>query len=292
MKKIVVAVSGGVDSIVLLDILVNLVKAGKLKRELIVAHFEHGIRDVSADDLEFVSKLAKNFGLKFEFECGDLGKNASEDKARAARYEFLRKVSDKYGKAEIATAHHKNDLVETILINFQRGTGWRGLAVLDSDDIWRPLISKTKNDLLNYAKKHKLLWHEDSTNESDKYLRNRLRRQLRNISSDDVDKIYNLWQDQIKNKDEIDNEVLKIIKNISNNHDDKIYYPRYFFAQIESREAVEILRQIVINETSNTLTRPQLFNLWMNIKTISTGKKIDITGKKHVCFAKTEFFFE
>ena len=88
------------------------------------------------------------------------------------------------------------------------------------------------------------------------------------------------------------NEVLKIIKNIGNNHDDKIYYPRYFFAQIESREAVEILRQIVINETSNTLTRPQLFNLWMNIKTISTGKKIDITGKKHVCFAKTEFFFE
>ncbi len=292
MKKIIVAVSGGVDSVVLLDILAKLSRSGKLNRELIVAHFEHGIREDSVLDLELVRNLAENHGLKFEFKHGKLGENSSEEKARTARYNFLREISKKYDDAKIATAHHKNDLAETVLINLERGTGWRGLAVLDSEDIWRPLLGRTKSEILDYAKKHELSWHEDSTNSSDKYLRNRLRKKLENSSDENLNSVLNLWQKQIGLKSEIDEEVDEKILEIIKNKDGKMYFSRYFFSQIESEIAIEILRKIVMNQTGKTLTRPQLLNFWLNIKTVQMGKKIQLSGKNTIKFTKTEFFFE
>ena len=122
MNKIVVAVSGGVDSVVLLDFLVRFFrnKNGQkwLEENLIVAHFEHGIRGKeSQEDCEFVRRLAEKDRLKFEFEHGNLGENSSEEKARNARYIFLRKIA-KRENAIIFTAHHKNDLAETFALNF------------------------------------------------------------------------------------------------------------------------------------------------------------------------------
>ena len=121
MKKIVVAVSGGVDSVVLLDFLVHFFrnKNGQkwLEENLIVAHFEHGIRGKeSQEDCEFVRRLAIKYGVKFEFKNGNLGENSSEEKARNARYIFLRKIA-KRENAIIFTAHHKNDLAETFALN-------------------------------------------------------------------------------------------------------------------------------------------------------------------------------
>jgi tRNA(Ile)-lysidine synthetase-like protein len=132
MKKMLVAVSGGVDSVVLLDFL-----AEKLTREhgaefmranLVVAHFEHGIRGAeSLADLEFVKGLAEKYGVKLVFEYGDLGEKASEEVARKARYDFLRRVAEAEN-AVIFTAHHKNDLAETFALNLARGGGWRAVA--------------------------------------------------------------------------------------------------------------------------------------------------------------------
>ena len=139
MKKIVVAVSGGVDSVVLLDFLVHFFrnKNGQkwLEENLIVAHFEHGIRrKESQEDCEFVRRLAEKDRLKFEFEHGNLGENSSEENARNARYIFLRKIA-KRENAIIFTAHHKNDLAETFALNLARGGGWRAVACFDSPDI-------------------------------------------------------------------------------------------------------------------------------------------------------------
>ena len=102
-NKYVVAVSGGVDSVVLLHML-----AHRPDIELVVAHFDHGIRDYSVADAQFVKELADSYGLPFESRREKLGKQASEDLARSRRYAFLRSVADKH-QAKIMTAHHADD---------------------------------------------------------------------------------------------------------------------------------------------------------------------------------------
>lgn len=171
----VVAVSGGVDSIALLDMVaLNEVQLPDVE-QVVVAHFEHGIRDDSDEDAQFVEGRAQHYGYQCEIGHGTLGKNASEEVAREARYAFLRQVCKKY-KATLVTAHHEDDVLETMIINLLRGTSWRGMASLQSsDDILRPLLDRSKHDLLEYAKRHNLQWREDSTNQDENYLRNYIR---------------------------------------------------------------------------------------------------------------------
>lgn len=184
-KIYIVAVSGGVDSVVLLDKLVK----GELKvpyNELIVAHFDHGIREESGADAEFVQELAQKYKLKYEGGRAELGIGASEDRARRARYTYLRQICKKYNASGILLAHHQDDQIETAIINLLRGTSWRGLASMtefssnDADKmlIIRPLLSQTKMQLIQYAHAHELVWREDSTNDDPKYLRNYVRQTL------------------------------------------------------------------------------------------------------------------
>lgn len=171
----VVAVSGGIDSVVLLHILAHAMPAERL----IVAHFDHGIRDDSVEDRQFVAQLAKDYGLRFEFDEGHLAKDVSEAVARQARYQFLRRVKQSHNATHIVTAHHDDDVLETAIINLLRGTGRKGLGSLRSHgDLYRPLLSTPKTHIEAYAKTHGLSWHEDSTNASSVYLRNYIRQQL------------------------------------------------------------------------------------------------------------------
>lgn len=176
-KKYIVAVSGGVDSVVLLDLLYG--QVDKPKENLIVAHFDHGIRPNSAKDRKFVEGLTKKYGLKFFYEEGHLGSDASEALAREKRYEFLNKIKKQTGASAIVTAHHKDDVLETVIINILRGTGRKGLSSLASrSGIIRPLLQFTKKDILDYAAKNNLAWREDETNIEQKYLRNYVRHTL------------------------------------------------------------------------------------------------------------------
>lgn len=254
MNKFVLAISGGVDSVVLLDMF-----AKHPDSEIIVAHFDHGIRQDSADDAKFVESLAKKYGCKFETKREELGSNASEELARDRRYEFLRTVAKKYD-ARLVTAHHADDVIESIAINLTRGTGWRGLAVLDSGII-RPLTNMTKQEIIEYAKKNKLTWHEDSTNISDDYLRNRIRKSLENYNEDSKRQLLGLWAQQKSIKKSIYNEVENLI-------DGGPEYSRYFFINIDQDSAIECLRHI----THGLLTRPQLINLLIIVKVIMAGK--------------------
>lgn len=169
----VVAVSGGVDSVVLLRLLSNKPGVG-----LVVAHFDHGIRTGSEKDRVFVQKLAAKYGLPFEFEQGKLGAKASEETARKARYAFLEKIKEAAGAGAIVTAHHQDDMLETAIINILRGTGRRGLTSLKSAKIIRPLLDVPKKDIVAYAKKHQLAWREDPTNVDTDYLRNWVRHNI------------------------------------------------------------------------------------------------------------------
>jgi tRNA(Ile)-lysidine synthetase-like protein len=169
--RYVVAVSGGVDSVVLLDML-----AAQPELELVVAHYDHGIRSDSTEDRKLVQELAQRYGLPFEFEEGKLGEHASEETARTARYAFLRAVHDRHQSDAIITAHHMDDLLETAILNLVRGTGRKGLSSLRSqDELLRPLLAVPKRQLKRYAHTRGLTWREDSTNTDDRYLRNYIR---------------------------------------------------------------------------------------------------------------------
>jgi len=172
----VLAVSGGVDSVALLDLIVSKIQDPRSKILLTVAHFDHGIRPDSASDADFVRDLAKKYELPFETARVELGPDASEATARLARYEFLFAVCKKH-KAKLVTAHHQDDLLETAVINLLRGSGSRGLSgMLTNPSIERPLLQTKKAEIIAYAKVNKLQWREDSTNQSEAYLRNRLRK--------------------------------------------------------------------------------------------------------------------
>lgn len=250
--KYLVAVSGGVDSVVLLDML-----AKRQQAELVVAHFDHGIRLDSADDARFVKQLAVRYGLPFFSKREELGKGASEELARARRYTFLQEQAKKHN-ATIVTAHHKDDLIETITINIYRGTGWRGLAVFGNKNVFRPLLSLTKNDIYEYALKNNLEWVEDSTNKEAVYLRNRLRMALGKVSFPIKEKLEELWDKQKLLRDEIDEEARELIRKP---------YSRYFFTSIDTPVAAELLRHILLVETEKALTRPQLERTLLAIKT-------------------------
>ncbi|HEY1085679.1 MAG TPA: tRNA lysidine(34) synthetase TilS [Candidatus Saccharimonadales bacterium] len=272
--KYVVAVSGGVDSVVLLDMLASRHKPD----QLIVAHFEHGIRGKdSENDAEFVKLLSKKYRLKYELGQGNLTKNASEALAREKRYDFLKRMAKKHN-ARIVTAHHQDDLIETIAINMTRGTGWRGLAVMDGQEVSRPLLGKTKDDLYDYALSRDLEWVEDETNREEKYLRNRLRKRLfEQLSASSRLQLIQLWQAQKSLRHTIDLEVERF--------PDLMLYSRYFLSMTGDREALEILRKL----THGKLTRPQLQNALLAVKAMKPGSVFEAGASISLQFSLREF---
>lgn len=271
VKRYVIAVSGGVDSVVLLDMLSQVPG-----HELVVAHFDHGIRDDSQEDAQFVRELATMYGFPFETKREELGKDASEEKARMRRYEFLRAIAEQY-EAKIITAHHSDDVVETIAINITRGTGWRGLAVLHSD-IVRPLLDTSKQELLAYAKTRGLTWREDSTNASDAYLRNRVRVKTKSLDDDTKRQLLALRVQQTSIKHEIDKEVKQLLGEGPD-------YDRYFFTHATELTALECLRSV----TSALLTRPQLKRALLAIKTAKAGSTYEAGNGVTFVFTSRNF---
>jgi tRNA(Ile)-lysidine synthase len=274
MPTYIVAVSGGVDSVTLLHMLV-----AQSNHELVVVHFDHGIRKDSHEDAQFVRDLAKEYGLRYEMRREELGPLASEETARTRRYAFLYEVVKKYSGV-IVTAHHADDVIETIAINLTRGTGWRGLAVLDSP-IRRPLLYMTKQEIVQYAKEHSLAWHEDSTNGSEAYLRNRIRRKTSSISDDDKLQTRALHAQQIHLKKEIDSEVKGLVGGGPD-------YSRYFFSHQEPLTAKECLRFV----TRGRLTRPQCERALLTIKTAKAGSRLEAGAGVIFRFTSRHFSIE
>lgn len=275
--KYLVAISGGVDSVVLLD---TLVKEGE--HELIVAHFDHGIRPDSAADARFVEALAARYELPFTVKREELGETASEELARERRYAFLRSEAERHGADAIATAHHADDVVETIALNLTRGTGWRGVAVLDSPGIVRPLLPCFKYQIREYALEQRLEWVEDSTNASDVYLRNRLRRRITNrLPASKRQAVLDLWQKQRELKQLIDMEAVAILEPQAGE------YSRYFFTMASLSASIELLRMIVVKTTGRSPTRPQLERALLAIKTAQPGKTFPLGQTLLVCRTKS-----
>lgn len=271
--KYIVAVSGGVDSMVLLDMMTR-----SNKGEIIVAHFDHGIRADSHLDAKHVKRAAQRYGLAFETRREELGPKASEALARERRYVFLRQMANKHN-AQIVTGHHLDDLVETVAINVTRGTGWRGLSVLDSD-ILRPLIDIEKPVLIDYALRQNIEWREDSTNHDPIYLRNRLRQKTPALTSELKREIRALHAHQKQLKREIHQEVQKLIG-------EGPWYSRYFIAHAQTSVALECLREL----TQGKLTRPQLARLLHAVKVAKPNTTFEAGEGIRAYFSTRQFSF-
>ena len=272
--KYIVAVSGGVDSVVLLDML------AKSEHQLIVAHVDHGIRPESSADARFVEALAKRYGLPYQSTTLQLGEAASEEQARDARYDFLYKLAREH-KAMIATAHHQDDMIGSIAINLQRGTGWRGLAVLNRAGTTRPLLGMTKAQLYEYALKHQLEWVEDATNHDKKYLRNRLRAGVIRLDDIAARRVVELRQRQLQLAHDIDREVTRIVTTFGNS--------RYAYTSIDTSVAVELLRQHVREEAAYRPTAEQAQRILLAIKTAKPRTAVDIAQGITARFTAREF---
>lgn len=173
--RYILAVSGGADSMVLLDLVAR--AAGERGYELIVAHFDHGLRAGSGADRLFVQAAAQRLRLPFEHHEALLGQG-SEATARSARHTWLEQVRVRHQAAAVVTAHHLDDLVETSLLNLARGSGRRGLAPMQPGRVVRPLIAATRAQLRDYAGAHDIGWQEDPTNADLSNPRNFLRHVL------------------------------------------------------------------------------------------------------------------
>lgn len=188
-KKIVIAVSGGADSLALADLL-NRSKR-RFNLELCIAHFEHGLRgENSIADAKFVEEFAKSLNLKFFCGHGDVKTFATENKlsietaARQLRYKFLSKVREEINFDAIALAHHANDQSETILMRLLRGATSAGLggmkfsAMSEFGLLLRPLLRFKKVELENYCRSQKISPHIDETNFELDATRNKIRLEL------------------------------------------------------------------------------------------------------------------
>jgi tRNA(Ile)-lysidine synthase len=181
---VIAGVSGGVDSMVLLDLLQ---RAGFAK--IVVAHFHHGLRGPDADrDAEFVRQAAESSGTTFASGRGQTrvraarNKESIEEAARELRRAFFRRTATKHRARVVFLAHHAGDAAETMLFHLARGGGRRGLGSLRgqtslTDDlvIARPLLGFTRAEIEKYAKARQLRWREDKSNLSRGFTRNRLR---------------------------------------------------------------------------------------------------------------------
>jgi tRNA(Ile)-lysidine synthase len=275
-SPLLLAISGGIDSVCLLHMMV-----ARQTETLIVAHVDHGIRSDSAADERFVSELAKQYHLPYVSTQLSLGSNASEEEARNARYDFLLQQAATH-QATIVTAHHQDDAIETIALNLWRGTGWRGLAVLNRPTILRPFIELSKSQLYRYALKHRLEWVEDSTNASSIYQRNRLRRMLA-AQGKKLDKValMGLRAKQIQLKKDVESEERRY-------HTTDLT-SRHFMIQLDNATAGELIATVVERLSGYRPTRPQAEAALLFVKTARSGSCHQVAkGVEIVC--KTRYF--
>jgi tRNA(Ile)-lysidine synthase len=270
--KYVVAVSGGVDSIVLLDLLNQ-----NPKLELMVAHYDHGIRKDSNKDRVLVEKMAKKYGNELYYEAGKLGPDTAEALARSKRYEFLNSVKKKTKSLSVITAHHQDDLIETAIINLLRGTNRHGLSSMYSKDIIRPLLPYPKQDLVTYATTHNLAWHEDSTNTDSKYLRNYIRQEIiPKFTVKERDNLLSIIKESNGSNQQIDIILSDLISDNSKNGQ----ISRDWFISLPHNIAREVMSGW-LRQQGISFDKTAIENLVIAAKTLDSSKSRDI-DKDHI----------
>lgn len=178
---IVIGCSTGPDSMALVDMLLKI--RSKYNLSLVIAHVNHNLRKESVEEAEFIKQYSSDNNLVFEtMTITNYGDDNFHNEARNIRYNFFEEVVEKYGANYLMTAHHGDDLIETILMRISRGSnlngysGFKKVVHMDGYDIVRPLLDYTKSELEEYDLANNVKFYVDSSNSKDKYTRNRYRK--------------------------------------------------------------------------------------------------------------------
>ena len=174
-EKVVLAVSGGLDSMVMCHLF------QKTDLEFAIAHCNFGLRGEESDgDEAFVMEWAHTNNINCFVKSFDLGENSIQLEARNARYNWFYELLDEYGFNKIATAHQLNDSLETLLFNLSRGTGFKGISGVPTiaGNVIRPLLFASRKSLMAFAMDERIEWREDSSNQKDDYNRNYIRHHI------------------------------------------------------------------------------------------------------------------
>ena len=221
---VIVGVSGGPDSMALLHILIRLKKA--LDLQIIVAHVNHNTgRKGQFEEQKFVEEYAKKNSLVFEtMTIKEYGDDNFHNEARSIRYNYFNSLVKKYHAKYVFTAHHADDLIETILMRIVRGSTLKGYSgfsktvKMSNYYIIRPLIQVTKDEIYNYLNKNKIKYMQDSSNTKDVYTRNRFRKYIvPEFKKEDKmvhEKFYKFSKTLLEYNDYIERQVDKIYKKI------------------------------------------------------------------------------
>jgi tRNA(Ile)-lysidine synthase len=223
-SKVLLAVSGGADSVALVEILANLKSSGKIGCHFHIAHINHLLRDEkSFDDEQYVKSLAKKHNLPATCLRIDVKTYAKEKKlsietaARDLRLDALGKIAKQNNCAAIATAHHKNDNAETVIHRLLRGTGFKGLAgirpktILNDIAFIRPLLCLCKTEIEDYLCSRNIKWQTDLTNADCRFTRNRIRHRIipylqKQSKTDIADLLFKLSEKTLKLYDKIEEQ--------------------------------------------------------------------------------------
>ena len=284
--------------------------------DIVVAHFNHGTRTSADLDEQFVFLRCKELKVPFETMKIMLGEGVSEELARQKRYDFLYHVANKYG-GEIYTAHHLDDLIESIAINLIRGTGWRGLTPFSDNRIHRPFIEMGfyKVDILRFAAENKVLFREDPTNATDDYLRNRVRSKLLIMPRVEKERLIDFYKRQTIIRHEIEELCESLLNSllIKNSSDEingcvdshggtdftsvfrvesgalsnikihkDFFLENFFLGDNEdyTEETVEEVLRFICEKIGVNLTRVQLKDFLRAIRTYGTNKKFNLPKDK------------
>ena len=219
---VVIGVSGGPDSMCLLHLLCDLKDEYKLK--IVVAHMNHKVRKEADVEEKYVRKYCNDNNLIFElYELKETIKSNFHSKSRIIRYKFFEELVNKYNTKYVMTAHHADDLMETILMRIGRGSnlkGYSGFEVLTKKDnysIVKPLIFYTKDEIIKYMDNKKYKYYIDNTNNENDFLRNRYRHKiLPKLKEENIsihDKYYKYSKVLLDADNFINNYVLNTLKN-------------------------------------------------------------------------------
>ena len=262
-SKVIIACSGGPDSMCLLNLLIKL-KINK-NLELIVAHVNHKLRSVSDDEAKMVEDYAKKNKVTFELQELDY-QNAkfSEDDAHRKRYKFFKSLIKKYKANYLVTAHHGDDLIETILMRIARGSnlnGYIGIKRVTQNEDYvtlRPLLSTTKDEIIKYNESENIPYVIDESNDSLKYTRNRYRKNVLPF---------------LKNEDEyIHLKYLKFSEELEE-------YDNFVNNYIKEKEFI-VDNQIVINKITNESEFIKRKTIELIVKSIQLNDYFNISDKQ------------
>ena len=192
---IVVGCSGGPDSMALVHMLLSIRE--KYELSIVIALVNYNVREESTEEADYVRKFAEKNNLVFEYlSIDEYGDDNFENEARNIRYNFYDKLVKEYNANYVMTAHHGDDLIETILMKIVRGSnisgyaGFKKVVEMDNYKIVRPLIEYTKDELIQYDKENKVKYYVDKTNFDSTYTRNRYRKEILPFLKNENDEVH------------------------------------------------------------------------------------------------------